>query len=91
MKILAETKRTSRPGDAEVVLVRSRRNSKQVQLTANFLTKAKLAYMTLPDHGRRWAPEGDVHVQMIAGIYRHITKCCGINAFIPIYTGLKLF
>ena len=71
MKILADTKTASRPGNTEVVLVRSRRNLKQVQLSADFMEKAKPVY-TLGGHVRRFVQP--FHNQMISGMYSAIFR-----------------
>jgi hypothetical protein len=83
LKLVADTQIKTRPGNTEVVLVRSRRNSKEVRLTTEFLAKARLVYTKLSDHGGGWVPDGDTHLQMISGMY--CIALCLLYRYIPLY------
>jgi hypothetical protein len=83
LKLVADTQIKTRPGNTEVILVRSRRNSKGVQLTKEFLAKARLVYTKLSDHEGGWVHDGDTHLQMISGMYCIALRL--LYRYIPLY------
>ena len=96
LKLILKPNPGIRPGNTEVVAQPSRRNSKKLRLTPDFLNAAKGVYKELKEH-RSWEVTGVQHTTLTSGIhtYRCISLYIGFIRCIPLHTnistGLQLF